>query len=131
MTRWLVLLVLLGGCAGLPAAAYPVPSSDLQAVRGAWVAAGYPDCPALTGAYVLPAGELERVTLCGRPVDSCLTTLAAGPMRRELVAVVSPEFPDGWRHEVWHALEHCAWGAYDYGHAGPQWQAPRKTAGIP
>lgn len=134
MTRLAVSLffcLFAGACTGLPPAAYPVPSGELEEVHSAWVAAGYPRCETLDRAYILPADPIERARLCQQRHATCITSINTRPMHSELVAVVTPEYPAGWRHEIWHALEFCAWRVFDYGHEGPQWQAPRLTAGIP
>jgi hypothetical protein len=125
-----LLLALLAGCGTMPTGAYPAPPDETQAMHAAWVDAGLPPCHDFA-LYVYEASAPERLTMCQRPRPSCLTGASPRPMQRVPLAVVSPEYPDGWRHEFWHSLETCAGWPYDYGHAGAQWQGPQKTAGIP
>ena len=123
--------LLVGACSTLPAAAYPAPVDELAAVHSAWVAGGFPAC-ATYELYVLEASAAERLQRCRQPVPSCLASTRTGMMTRVPLAVVSPEYPDGWRHEFWHSLEACAGWPYDHAHTGPQWSdAARARAGIP
>jgi hypothetical protein len=129
-----LLLALLAGCSTLPPTAYPVPPDDIAAVHDAWVRAGQPPCLPLPVLWVFEATPAERVEWCDRspPPGACLARANVNAMRQVWLAVVSPEYPAGWRHEAFHMFEACITGAHDYAHAGPQWSdAGRDDAGIP
>jgi hypothetical protein len=96
-----------------------------------WVDAGLPVCHNAV-LYVYEATDAERTTYCQGLKDSCLLPSVATSLTTSApLAVISPEYPDGWVHELWHSFETCSGWEYDKKHEGPQWQEPRKAAGIP
>lgn len=128
------LAITVAGCANLPATAYLVTPDELARVHDAWVRSGQAPCLPLPPLYVFEAEPDERAEWCDAtpPPGACLAHARTSPMRRVWLAVVSPEYPAGWRHEAFHMFEACVHGIHDYGHAGPQWSRPaRDDAGIP
>jgi hypothetical protein len=129
-----LLLALLAGCGTLPDAARLVPPADVAAQHEHWVAVPQPACDPLPPLYVYEATPAERAALCHRspPPAACLAQVTTSPMQRVDLAVVSPDFPAGWKHEAFHAFEACTLGGYDFAHQGPQWsRESRRAAGIP
>lgn len=122
------------GCGTLPSRAYLVMPDELEAVHDAWASSGQPPCFPLPTLWVYEATPAERSEWCHAtpPPAACLATPRTSMMHEVFMAVVSPEYPQGWKHEAFHMFEACTAGSYDYGHAGPQWgDGVRSDAGIP
>jgi hypothetical protein len=130
--RWIVLL-LLAGCASLPAGARQVPPERYRAALAAWAAHGLPEgscAGAAARTYeVVQADvrELCRSTAHGCQVGRSVGLLGMGGGRVLLVQRADRAGPALAAHELVHWLAKCSgispgWG--DAGHGRPELWAP-------
>jgi hypothetical protein len=117
-------LILLSGCASTAALdSVPAPEPEWSDIQTAWADAGYPPCPGLE-LWIYETDSADVHDLCRNPkARGCLLSVKEHGriVKRRWVAVVDQDYPGVWPHEGGHALEHCAWGRFDYAHVNEYW----------